>query len=379
MIQLLNKVRVGNIDTDAETLLKSRFIQSTDPDYPFDALHIFAENVPAKDYNDMMLSKIKKPLVSIQALDKLPKNCKVSNSDMQSAQNRKQSESGGLALQLKLKIDARVMLTMNVDIEDRLINGQVGTVNHFRKNQHNQITIVYVKFDDEKAGVKKMNSDHFAKTNKCVPIEKSETSINLQRNRPLSPAIHRTQFPLMLSWACTVQNTRSLRRHAIDIASDTHLLTDILCLTETQLLPDHDIMDMEDTLKAYAISYNTHEDKYRSIAVLYKDDAVLLVNHERHPGVSIITIRKSSFSPNSVTLALIYRQSGSPICDFYNKLTQFIRCTDIDILLGDFNIDALDPRNITLSNILQDYELVVKEPTHLDGALLDHLHLKKNF
>ena len=62
LIQLLNKVRVGNIDKDAETLLKSRFIQSTDPDYPFDALHIFAENVPAKDYNDMMLSKIKKTL-----------------------------------------------------------------------------------------------------------------------------------------------------------------------------------------------------------------------------------------------------------------------------------------------------------------------------
>ena len=139
---------------------------------------------------------------------------------MQSAQNRKQSETGGLALQLKLKIDARVMLTMNVDIEDRLINGQVGTVNHFRKNQHNQITIVYVKFDDEKAGVKKMNSDHFAKTNKCVPIEKSETSINLQRNRPLSPAIHRTQFPLMLSWACTVHKVQSLSLEKAVISFD---------------------------------------------------------------------------------------------------------------------------------------------------------------
>ena len=86
---------------------------------------------------------------------------------MWSAQNRKQSEIGGLDFQHKLKNDARVMLAMNVDIEERLINGQVWTVNHCRKNQHGQITIMYVKFDDEKTGIKKMNSNHFSKTN-CV-------------------------------------------------------------------------------------------------------------------------------------------------------------------------------------------------------------------
>ena len=46
LIQLLNKVIVENIDEDAQNLLKSRFIQSTYPDYPFDELHIFAENIP---------------------------------------------------------------------------------------------------------------------------------------------------------------------------------------------------------------------------------------------------------------------------------------------------------------------------------------------
>ena len=41
-IDLLNKVRVGNIDDDVENLLKARFIRETDENYPEDALHMYA-------------------------------------------------------------------------------------------------------------------------------------------------------------------------------------------------------------------------------------------------------------------------------------------------------------------------------------------------
>ena len=40
------------------------------------------------------------------------------------AQNQNQINTGGLAKLLKLKIGAKVMLTVNVDIKYRLINGQ---------------------------------------------------------------------------------------------------------------------------------------------------------------------------------------------------------------------------------------------------------------
>ena len=46
-IDLLNKVRVGNIDDDAENLLKARFMCESDENYPKDALHMYAENEPA--------------------------------------------------------------------------------------------------------------------------------------------------------------------------------------------------------------------------------------------------------------------------------------------------------------------------------------------
>ena len=46
-IDLFNKVRVGNIDDDAENLLKARFMCESDENYPKDALHMYAENEPA--------------------------------------------------------------------------------------------------------------------------------------------------------------------------------------------------------------------------------------------------------------------------------------------------------------------------------------------
>ena len=52
----------------------------------------------------------------------------------------------------------------------------------------------------------------------------------------------------------------------------------------------------------------------------------------------------------------------------------------IDILLGDFDIDAFDSDACAkVHNILSNYRLVVKEPTHLDRALLDYVYLHKLF
>ena len=65
-------------------------------------------------------------LITIPAKDEVSKNSKISN--VTEAQNRKTSETGGLASILELKINARVMLTTNINSEDRLINGQKETV-----------------------------------------------------------------------------------------------------------------------------------------------------------------------------------------------------------------------------------------------------------
>jgi len=109
LIDLLNNVRLGKVTPEDVKLLKSRFIVKGDPSYPNDALHIFAENTPATEHNVSMLDKLPNPLCLIQAIDEIPKN--VSARKLEELQNRNQSETGGLAGLLRIKVDARVMIT----------------------------------------------------------------------------------------------------------------------------------------------------------------------------------------------------------------------------------------------------------------------------
>ena len=58
----------------------------------------------------------------------LPQINNVNKQDIDRVLARGRSETGGLDYELHLKETARVMLTANIDISDRLINGHIDTV-----------------------------------------------------------------------------------------------------------------------------------------------------------------------------------------------------------------------------------------------------------
>ena len=74
------------------------------------------------------LNKINNTMHSITAIDIIPKNAAPSAIEKVLQQN--QSTTGGLAHILKIKIHATVMITVNIDIADRLTNGQIGIIKH---------------------------------------------------------------------------------------------------------------------------------------------------------------------------------------------------------------------------------------------------------
>ena len=129
-IDLLKRIRFGNVDDDVENLLKARFIHESDENYPKAALHIYAKNELAMKKNEAVLNELPGELYRIEANDKIPDNCRYSLTLTQAAQNQKQINTGGLAKFLKLKTDAKVMLTINIDIQNRLINGHTGILRH---------------------------------------------------------------------------------------------------------------------------------------------------------------------------------------------------------------------------------------------------------
>ena len=109
-----------------------------------------------------MLESIHNTIYYIKAIDNLPKN--VSIQKINKVLNRNQNETGGLAGILKIKMNARVMLIVNIDLQERIVNGQLGTVMHIASNLQG-ISKIYLKFDDTRAGVKAMNADILGKQN----------------------------------------------------------------------------------------------------------------------------------------------------------------------------------------------------------------------
>ena len=139
------------------------------------------------------------------AKDQYPKN--VSKQDIDRVLARKRSETHGLDHEIRVKEGARIMLTANINIQDRLINGQMGTVVKIDVNMNNEPAVLYIKFDDEKAGKTTINNSgkSFAKKENVVPIEQTELAkieqielakIKVRPGKASSPELQRCSFLL---------------------------------------------------------------------------------------------------------------------------------------------------------------------------------------
>ena len=219
--QLLNRVRTASHTDDDIRYIQSRTVTPGDENYPSDALHIFAENAPVDEYNINRLEQISSPQYVLKASDQIPPHVK--KHDIELVLSRGRSETGGLDIKIIIKENARVMLTTNVDISDRLINGQLGTVIKISvDNISNKPCTIFVKFDDRNAGVSAIrnSSDSFARKNSLVPIQPVLARIKVRPGKPSSPEIQRLQFPLTLAWACTVHKVQGLTLDNIVVSFD---------------------------------------------------------------------------------------------------------------------------------------------------------------
>lgn len=146
-INLLNKIREERIDQDIKFTLNSRFLMKI---HALNMLCIYLQKISQSKGTIRLtqLGLLESQLICIDAIDEVPKDIILSGSQINAIKQWKISESGNLASQLKIKIGAQVTLISNLDIEERLLDGQVGTVTQF-KYINNKLSLVYVKFNND--------------------------------------------------------------------------------------------------------------------------------------------------------------------------------------------------------------------------------------
>ena len=89
----------------------------------------------------------------IETYDKILNDCRYPLPIIQAAQNQKQTNTRGLGNLIHLKIDAKVILTTDINIQGCLINGQVVDFSQIDISQ-NSVQKINDKFSHPQAGLK---------------------------------------------------------------------------------------------------------------------------------------------------------------------------------------------------------------------------------
>ena len=124
LINLLNSIRLCELSEDYINLLNIGLVDRYK--IPENAVNIFCRNAFQDVVNIEKRSSIDLPEVILHASETLPP--KVQEAKLEEALNCPSCQAGGLSRVLNLKRTARIMITSNIDLDDRLINGQMGTV-----------------------------------------------------------------------------------------------------------------------------------------------------------------------------------------------------------------------------------------------------------
>ena len=184
---ILSRIREGKqTKEDCDEIEK---LNHTDmSDWPQEPVKLFTTNKEAASSNKESLDKIGAPIYTIKSQDrgKIPENATL-------------NQTGNLPHVISICVGARILLTVNIDTEDHLINGSLGTIRHIQMNGPNLLdAAIYVEFDDPVAGNKRKNN----KINKdWVKIVAEVKSFSINKNETIK--CQRKQFPGILAHAMT--------------------------------------------------------------------------------------------------------------------------------------------------------------------------------
>ena len=203
--ELLNRLRVkrknDTLSEEDENCLVN-CLCTDESKYPSNALYIYALNKDVDKINASKLLNLQAEIITINAYDSHQKRSVTAHKKI----SKKESV---LPEQLTLAVGARVMLTVNLDVDDGLVNGARGQIKYISPilTPFKQPTFVAIKFDSNQVGNKLKNTllQIPQEAQDSVPIKPYAETIKIS-----NVEITKHQFPIRLAWPCTIHKTQGM-------------------------------------------------------------------------------------------------------------------------------------------------------------------------
>ena len=178
-----------------------------DDKYPSDALHVYAQNVYCDEWNTYKLKLLPEKEFTNIATDSKKDDC-TELADITMPTNP--YETGNLKKILSVKVNAKLMITTNIDVNDGLTNGAMGTVTNVVIDERTgKMICILVAFDSKHVGQEAIHTSVYKSKNKnAVPIYKTQATFPIHKKTSYQAT--RSQFPLTLAWAVTIHKCQGL-------------------------------------------------------------------------------------------------------------------------------------------------------------------------
>ncbi|CAF1407300.1 unnamed protein product [Rotaria sordida] len=213
----LSNTAKGMMTLEDINLLKSRIVSNENLEIMGDAIRVFRSNAEVDAYNTKVLASLNTEGAIANVYDFCIGDglASIKEKVLTNVKNLKTTETYGLPLEINLKVNAKYMMTVNIDIEDGLVNGACGKlimIDYGKLQKTNEIVPcrLGIKFNEEKTGRKTRANFQNVMRNRNIdlsltPIEPVTRQIN---TKSTNFKVERKQFPVVPCEAMTIYKSQ---------------------------------------------------------------------------------------------------------------------------------------------------------------------------